>query len=68
MIYKSSNASPNGLRNPTEQDQKNNNSKFNVQIFITRKAFAIGQEIRDFKKLLFKSKRIQKNHRIRESM
>ena len=41
------------------------NSKFNVQMFSARirsgKAFAAKQKIRDFKKLLFKSKRIQKN-------
>lgn len=41
------------------------NSKFNLQIFITRirgeEAFTAKQKINDLKKLLFKSKKIQKN-------
>lgn len=41
------------------------NSKSNLQIFITRirgeEAFTAKQKINDLKKLLFKSKKIQKN-------
>ena len=41
------------------------NSKSNLQIFITRirgeEAFTTKQKINDLKKLLFKSKKIQKN-------
>ena len=41
------------------------NSKFNLQIFITRirgeEEFTAKQKINDLKKLLFKSKKIQKN-------
>ena len=53
----------------TDQELQQNeikilNSKFNLQMFSTRirdgKAFAVEQKIREFKKLLFKSKRIQK--------
>ena len=42
------------------------NSKSNLQIFITRirgeEAFTAKQKINDLKKLLFKSKKIQKNY------
>ena len=53
----------------TDQELQRNeikilNSKFNLQMFSMRirdgKAFAVEQKIRELKKLLFKSKRIQR--------
>ena len=48
-----------------QNEIKKSNNKYNVEMFSTKtssgKAFAAEQKIRDFKKVLFKSKRLHKS-------